>query len=242
VPTTAETSQASVHAHGAASASESEVEPAWVASLREHGRAGLLYARLHGVMAALGIIFLVVFVSERVAPPGSPLTAVFRATGLVIWAVFILEFLARLALAPKKRAFLRANWWHPLLLLLPFLNAVRAGSALRLSRLGRAVSASLRGTRSARSRFAGRLGTLVTVTVAVVLVATDVVFEFGGVRPYAKALHDVALATVTGEPLRAPSVFAQTMEVLLATYSAVFFAALAAALGAYFLEHKHETG
>ncbi|HVL89534.1 MAG TPA: hypothetical protein VM841_04790, partial [Actinomycetota bacterium] len=47
-------------------------EPAWVASLREHGRAGLLYARLHGVMAALGIIFLVVFVSERVAPPGSP--------------------------------------------------------------------------------------------------------------------------------------------------------------------------
>ena len=52
---------------------------------------------------------------------------------------------------------------------------------------------------------------------------------------YATALHDTAMATVTGDALQAEGGPARVVEVLLATYSGVVFATLAGSLGAYFL-------
>ena len=55
---------------------------------------------------------------------------------------------------------------------------------------------------------------------------------------YAVALHDAAYATVTGEPLSADTGLARVMELVLATYSVVVFAALAGMLGAYFVQSR----
>lgn len=220
--------------------SEHDRLPPWVPRLLEDGPAARLYCRLHGLMAALGALFLVVVVSERVVPASSGADEILRSVGLVLWALFGLEFLVRLLRAEGKARFLRKNWWQLFLLALPFLNVLRAGAALRITRLGRVVSASLRGTRSARSRFTGRLGWLLTTTVVVVLLTTDVVYELAGIRPYGRALHDVALATLTGEPMGYPSGLTQVLEVALAAYSAIFFAAFAATFGSFLLERHRE--
>ncbi|PWR07640.1 hypothetical protein DKT69_34410 [Micromonospora sicca] len=55
---------------------------------------------------------------------------------------------------------------------------------------------------------------------------------------YGKALHDVTLTTISGEPLTATDTFAQVLELVLAAYSAVVFATLAGALGAFFLSRQ----
>lgn len=197
-----------------------------------------LHERLHGLMAFFGVLFLVVVITERLLDPREPVRSVLVAVGWLTWAAFVIEFAARFATAPGKLHFLRKNWWQILLLALPFLNAIRAFAALRVSRLSRALGAGIRGTRSARSRFAGRLGWIVSATVIVVIVAADILYGFADYESYAAAVHDAALATVTGQRTSATSAVAQILEVGLAIYSVVIFASLAGSLGALFLSDK----
>ena len=60
-------------------------------------------------------------------------------------------------------------------------------------------------------------------------------YVLGAYDEYAEALHDAALATVTGEPLPRANQVADVLEVVLAVYSVAVFATLAGALGAFFL-------
>lgn len=204
-------------------------------SLRKARLSERIYERLHGVMAFFGVLFLAVVISERLVDPREPLRSLLILIGWTTWAVFVLEFVVRLAIAPSKYVFLRRYWWQIALLALPFLNAVRAFAAARVTRLGRVLGAGLRGTRSARERLTGRLGWLVSVTVIVVIIAADLLYQFADYPSYASALHDAALATVTGQRTDATSAVAQWLEVVLAVYSVVIFASLAGALGAHFL-------
>lgn len=204
-------------------------------SLRKARLSERIYQRLHGVMAFFGVLFLAVVISERLVDPREPLRSLLIVIGWATWAVFVLEFATRFALAPAKIVFLRRYWWQLLLLAIPFLNAVRAFAAARVTRLGRVLGAGLRGTRSARNRLAGRLGWLVSITVIVVIVAADLLYQFADYPSYASALHDAALATITGQRTDASSGIAQLLEVVLAVYSVVIFASLAGALGAHFL-------
>lgn len=197
-----------------------------------------IYERLHGLMAFFGVLFLAVVVSERLVDPREPLRSILVLVGWVTWTAFVLEFATRLVIAPEKVTFLRRNWWQVALLVLPFLNAIRVFAALRVTRLGRVLGAGIRGTRSARARFAGRLGWITSVTVIVVIVSADVLYGFAGYETYASALHDAALATMTGQRTEADSGVAQTLEVFLAVYSVVIFASLAGSLGALFLDEQ----
>ena len=52
---------------------------------------------------------------------------------------------------------------------------------------------------------------------------------------YGDALHGAALATISGEPLEMDGALAKTLEVVLALYAVVLFAALAGSIGAFFL-------
>jgi voltage-gated potassium channel len=80
------------------------------------------------------------------------------------------------------------------------------------------------------------VGWLAVVSAITVLGSSQLLFEFGTFDNYGDALHAAALATITGEPINRPDAFARTLEVVLATYSVIVFATLAATLGAYFLE------
>jgi voltage-gated potassium channel len=192
--------------------------------------------RMDGPVTVLGVVFLFVVLVETVSNPGEPIATALRVAGWALWAVFAAEFVLRMVIAPSTWGFLRRNWWQLLFLILPFLRFARILARLRLARMGRVLSSAVRTGRSAGRRLSNRLGWLVAVTVIVVLASSQLLFEFAGYDSYGAALHAAALATITGQAFGRDSAVAQLLEVVLAVYSVVVFAALAGMLGAYFVE------
>ena len=199
-----------------------------------------LYERLHPVMAALGLLFLVVVLAQSGAREGSALHAVLLTASWLLWAAFAVEYGLRLVIAPSTGAFLRRTWWQLLFLLVPFLTMIRALLVLRMARPTRVALAALRGGRSANATLTGRGGWIAMLTAVVVFGAADVLYRSGAVEPYGAALHAAALGAITGEPIGSDNALAQVLDVVLGIYAVVVFAALAGLLGAYFLERKRE--
>jgi len=198
----------------------------------------MIYKRLHPVMAWLALLFVAVVLGDTFVKSESPFATIFTVAAWVIWACFALEYVTRFVIAPSPMRFLARTWWQLIFLVLPFLGFVRIVAALRVARAGRAVSALVRTTRTATQALSNRIVWLGAVTVIVILLATDLLYEFAGVRPYTRALHDVALAAIGGEPISSPSGVAQILDVVLAVYAVVVFATLAGALGAFFFERQ----
>lgn len=197
-----------------------------------------LLDRLTPAMSALGVVFLLVVLGEQLTRENSALSLAFTVLGWLLWAAFVVEFAARLVVAPDKRGFWRRNWWQLGFLALPFLRVLRLVRAVRLLRTGRVLSSAVRSSRSARSILGSRVGWLAAVSAITVLGSSQLLYEFGSFERYGDALHAAALATVTGEPIGQPGGFARVLEVLLAGFSVVVFATLAGSLGAYFLESR----
>ena len=164
------------------------------------------------------------------------LVTTLTVVGWLLWAVFVAEFALRALRASDQRRFWSRNWWQLVFLAVPFLRFVRALSVLRAARVGGILSAAVRGSRSTGQLLTGRVGWLAGVTGVVVLAVSQLLYVTGGYDTYAPALHQTALATITGEPLGAEGRLARVVEVVLAVYSVAVFATLAGALGAYFLE------
>jgi voltage-gated potassium channel len=105
-----------------------------------------LLRRLEGAleipMLVLGLVWLALLVVEL----GWGLGRTLELLGLVIWIIFIADFVMKFALAPAKQAFLRDNWVTALALLLPALRVLRVFRAFRVLRAAR----TLRGVRLAR--------------------------------------------------------------------------------------------
>jgi hypothetical protein len=117
-----------------------------------------LLDRLTPAMSALGVIFVLVVLGEQLARSGSPLSTALTIAGWLLWAVFVMEFVARLVVAPDTGRFWQRNWWQVAFLVLPFLRVLRLIRAVRLLRTGRVLSSTVRGSRSAHSLLGGRLG------------------------------------------------------------------------------------
>ena len=88
-------------------------------------------------LAFLGLAWLVLLIIEFTRGLNRPL----EITSYVIWGIFILDFLLKFILAPRKVAFLKNNWLTVISLLLP---ALRVGRFLRVFRgpAGRATGES----------------------------------------------------------------------------------------------------
>lgn len=196
--------------------------------------AELLARRLDRPMGLLGVLFLFVVLGQLLAEDPL-LVTILGVLGWVFWAVFVGEFLLRAYVAGFHRAFWKRNWWQLIFLLVPFLRFFRALQALRFVRFGSIISAGVRGTRSAARLLTGRIAWLVAVTAVVILVASQLLYLSGAYDRYGDALHEAALATITGGGIEATDALAQFLQVVLAVYSVVVFATLAGSLGAYFL-------
>jgi voltage-gated potassium channel len=196
-----------------------------------------LARRLDKPMGALGVVFLLVVLGQTVAEDDGVLT-VLAVVGWVLWAAFVAELALRAYVARDQRLFWRRNWWQVVFLAVPFLRLVRVLMFLRVARVGGILSAAVRGSRSAGRLLSGRLAWLSVVTVVVILASSQLLFVVGAYDSYRLALHDVALSTVSGEPLSADDATAMLLEVGLAIYSVAVFGVLAGSLGAYFLERR----
>jgi voltage-gated potassium channel len=207
---------------------------------REQDPADRLARRLDLPMSVLGIVFLLVVLAEPAAQTAALRQAV-RVAGWAIWVIFIAEFVVRAWVAGDRRRFWRRNWWQVLLLVLPFLRFVRLLGLFRFAGLGRTVSSAVRGSRSAGLLLSSRIAWVAAVTVVVILASSHLLYLSRIFPTYGEALHRSALAAVSGEPMGTNRVLAQVLEVALAAYSVIVFAALAGSLGAYFLG-RHQGG
>ena len=196
-----------------------------------------LATRLDRPMGALGLVFVLIVLGQALAREPWLVTT-FTVAGWICWAVFVGEFAFRAYRAPSQRRFWLRNWWQLVFLALPFLRFARALTLLRTARVGGVLSAAIRGSRSAGRLLTNRIGWLTAVTGVVVLASSQLLYVVGAYADYGTALHDAALATVTGQPLVTDHGFARFLEVGLAVYSVAVFATLAGALGAYFLEGR----
>ena len=192
-------------------------------------------AALHGPVTLLGVIFLLVLVGQFLAEPGSAAERILQVAGWTIWAVFAVEFLARMAIAPSTGRFLRRNWWQLAFLVVPFLRFL---SLVRAARTGRSLASAVRAGRTAAGRLGQRVGWLIGVTVVIVLGSSELLVQAGSFDSMAEALYASALATITGEPLGREDGMAKTLNIVLGLYSVLVFAALAGALGAFFLDRQ----
>ena len=191
-----------------------------------------LLTRLDKPMAALGVVFLLLVLAETVSQPDGAVGTAFSVASWLIWLVFVVEFVARMVVAPSTIAFLKKSWWQIIFLVVPFLRFLRAVRALRAARMGRVVSSAVRTSRTAGRRLSSRLGWLLVVTVVVILTSSQLVFEGGYVDTYGEALHLMAMATIAGESTGVDAGFVKVLEVGLALDSVGVFPALAGSLGA----------
>ena len=201
-------------------------------------RAEEIAGHLDVPVTVAGILLVLIVIADRSTPADSTLSSVWTVTSWVLWGLFVFEFVLRAVVAPSLGLFLRRNWWQVLFLALPFLRFLRGLS--RSARLLRGMTTSARVSRTAARNLTGRIGLLTSVTFGVILAGTEILFEFGATEAYVTALHDVALAAISGEPLTDPSPVASWLEVLLALYATVVFAALAGSLGAFYLQRQSE--
>lgn len=95
-----------------------------------------------------------------------------------LWSLFFLEFVAKFALAPAKRQYLRIHWIDVLIVLLPFLKFLRLARVLRATRalpIFRLLVFGGRGSESTlellRRRRFGQLG---IISVMVILIGASV--------------------------------------------------------------------
>jgi voltage-gated potassium channel len=204
--------------------------------------------RVDPAMAWLGVLFALL-VGYEIAVELSPgASRALQIAGWAIWAVFALEFAAKLWLAPSKRGFLRRHAFQAAGLVLPFLRVL---SFLRLARVGRALpagrvlAASYRGAGSSRRLFRSRLGYLAAVSTIATVAVAELAFLFerdaqdGIFGSFGDALIWAAgvVVALSADP-RPVTTGAQLVMLGGFVFGLVVVASLAGTLGAFFLESR----
>lgn len=205
-----------------------------------------LEAWLRTPMLVLSFAWLAIVLAE-LAWGSSRLLEVF---GTAIWAVFVLEFGIRFALAPEKLPFLRANWLTVLSLLAPALRMVRALRVLRAARglrglrLVRIVGTANRGMNALRVGLGRRgLGYALLLTALVALLGAGGMLAFepvseveGGFASYGEALWWTAmLLTTMGSEFWPRTAEGRVLCFLLSLYGFAVFGYITAAFASFFV-------
>lgn len=210
---------------------------------------------LEGPMILLSFVWLLLVLGELVWGTA----ALFTVFGTAIWVVFIGDFLLRLAIAPRKRIFLRNNAITLVALALPALRMFRALRLLRVARAARGLTlvrivGTANRSMNALKRSLGRrgLGYVLTVTLAVALLGAAGMLTFepareveGGFAGYAEALWWTAmLLTTMGSEYWPMTTEGRLLTFLLSLYGFAVFGYITASFATFFIgqEAQDEQG
>ena len=197
-------------------------------------------------MAAMSVAWLGLIILDLTGNGNSTLTA----AATVIWALFIVEFLVRLVIAPQRRRFLGRNWLTVVSLLVPairFLSALRALRALSMLRGVRLVSVvgSINRSMNALQRTLRRrgFGYVLALTAAVLFAGAAGMYSFepasefrGGFTDYWDALWWTAmLLTSIGSQYWPHSAEARILGFGLALYGLGILGYMTATIASFFI-------
>ncbi len=236
-----------------------EPEAADAAESSRRGRAATLReleAWTETPLAFLGLAWLGLVVVELVRGTSGLL----EVLGTLIWAVFLADFGVKLALAPRRLAYLESNWLTALSLALPALRVLRFARALRAVRavraarglqLVRVVGSINRGMGALRATLDRRgFGYVSSLTVLVVLAGAAGMYAFEreapggpGFADYVSALWWTAmLMTTVGSEYWPQTAEGRALCLLISVYAIAVFGYVAATLASFFIDRDAESG
>lgn len=206
--------------------------------------------RLDPFMAWLGVVFALL-VGYELAVELTPRSGrVLEIVSWSIWGIFLLEFVARLWLAPSKRRFLRRSWFQIAMLAIPTLRLLRFARLVRLGRAlpaGRVVSASYRSAGTARRLLRSRLGYLGALATIAAIGAGEAAYVFERDHPdaaFGSFADAIVWSTSTVLALQADPVpqsrGAQIVMLLAFAVGIVLVASIAGTVGAYLVDERRE--
>ncbi len=194
-------------------------------------------------MIFLGFVWLLLLVAELIWGLSKPLVYL----SLLIWAIFIIDFIVKFVLAPEKISFLKKNWLTAVSLLIPALRVFRIFRFVRLLR-------GLRGIRLVRivsslNRSMGSLGaTMKRRAFGYVLIITLFVTFAGaagmhamekttpGFESYRMALWWTAMRVITaGNEYNPASPEGRGLAFLIAVFGYTIFGYVTATFATYFI-------
>jgi voltage-gated potassium channel len=181
-------------------------------------------------------------------------------TSLVIWMIFIADFLLELTIAPSIKKYLQSNWLSALTLLLPALRIFRIFNSLRALRAVRSLRSlnllkmvsSLNHSMTALRKFATNYGLrYIFVFTALILVAgaagilffentqalTDRGIRGEGINSYVDALWwSAMLMTTIGSEYWPQTIEGRILTVVLSLYAIAIFGYITATLASLLIE------
>ncbi len=204
--------------------------------------------RLETPMFLLGFVWLGLLVAEL----AWGLAPWMERLGTVIWALFVGDFVLKLAVAPEKGDYLRRSWLTALALAVPALRVLRAARVLRLLRAARAarglrlfrlVTSLNRGLRALRGTLGRRgFGYVMALTLLVTLAGAAGMYSLeaeapgGGFRSYTDALWWTAmLMTTAGSDYWPRTAEGRLLCLALAVYAFTVFGYVTATLATFFI-------
>lgn len=215
----------------------------------------LVEDKLELPMVALGLFWLVLLVVELVRG----LTPTLEAIGTAVWVVFILDFLLKFTLAPKKLAYVRQNWLTVVALVVPAVRVLRVGRALTVLRAARAtrglrlvrvVGSLNRGMRALGAAMGRRgFGYVVALTFVVTLIGAAGMYAFENQNPDGRGLNDYGSAvwwtamimTTMGSEYWPQTAEGRVLCLILSLYAFAVFGYVTATLATFFVGRDAES-
>ncbi|HEV2752879.1 MAG TPA: ion transporter [Solirubrobacteraceae bacterium] len=202
------------------------------------------------VMAWLGVVWALVVGYELAVELSPGVQRVLAVVGWLVWAVFLVELIAHVYVAPRRLRYLRR---HPVQLVGVLVPALRVLRFARLLRLGRAlpaarvVTSSYRVAGTARRLLRSRLGYIgaLSAVVMVALAELAYLFERDAADPAFDSFTDAVLwavaVVVAGQGDPVPSSLGAHVAMLAGfAWGVAVFATVAGALGAFFVDERRE--
>lgn len=204
---------------------------------------------LDGPMAFLGFVWLILLLIELTRG----LTPALEMASMVIWVIFIVDFLFKLILAPQKWRFLKKNWLTAISLVIPALRIVRlvrvfrVVRGLRSVRLVKVVASLNRGMKSLGATVKRRgLKYVVLLTLVVIFGGAAGMYAFEneqGLKTYGESLWWTSmLITSLGSEYWPHTGEGKALCFLLALYGFCVFGYITATLASFFVGRDAEEG
>jgi voltage-gated potassium channel len=185
-------------------------------------------------LALASVVMVLIAVIEIGGDVAEPWDARLKILGWALWGLFFVEFAAKFALAPNKRAYLKRNPLDVIVLLVPFLRFLRVLQVLRATRALPVLRLLIFGGRGSGAAVVllrrRRLGQLALVSVLVVLIgaAAGFVLEAGApgaaITGFGDALWwSAALVTTVSSELYPVTVPGRVLGIFLMLYAVGVF-------------------
>jgi len=203
---------------------------------------------LEGPMVTLGFIWLVLLILEFTGHSNKTIEMI----SLIIWIIFIIDFLIKFVLAPNKLQFFKANWLTAISLLIPALRIFRVFRVIRVvrvfrgTRLIRVISSLNRGMKSLNATMARRGFSYVMILTLVVILAGSAgmyVFEkdSGGMQSFGEAVWWTVMVVITvGSDYWPKTAEGRVLCILIAVYGFAVFGYITATLASFFVGRDAE--